>query len=227
MATEVDRDGLPAAFGCRGRSSSPRSPGLPRTMQEHDGGGFRMTQSISRDTHSIVAGDPGLFGCHNDHVKLALTNPCRMSPSADGKGCNGRHGYFVRNVAVAMGPAARAHSVILRRAHSFDSVWSCSYGSSSRAGVHHQRNRHGETTRDVENPSAVPRHLGRRTTEITYLLNHSGACGILVRSDLAAHIDPAIQQAGAVTDVIVAPLPGEQWCADATDRRRRSFADPL
>lgn len=54
----------------------------------------------------------------------------------------------------------------------------------------------------------VPVNLGWRPDEVTYVLRHSGARGILVEAQLLAALGPAIEQTPASGDVIVAPGTG-------------------
>jgi len=54
----------------------------------------------------------------------------------------------------------------------------------------------------------VPVNLGWRTDEVAYVLGHSGARGLVVESQLAEAMTPALQEGDAVTIVIVAPGTG-------------------
>ena len=54
----------------------------------------------------------------------------------------------------------------------------------------------------------VPINLGWRTDEVVYVLQDSGARGLVVESQLVATLAPAVQKSPAVTDVIVAPGTG-------------------
>jgi acyl-CoA synthetase (AMP-forming)/AMP-acid ligase II len=53
----------------------------------------------------------------------------------------------------------------------------------------------------------VPINLGWRGDEISYVLGHSAARGIVVESQLLADMGPALAERPAVEDVIVAPAP--------------------
>ena len=54
----------------------------------------------------------------------------------------------------------------------------------------------------------VPVNLGWRADEVAYVLDHSGARGIVVESQLLAAVSPAVAKVPAVTDVFVAPGTG-------------------
>src|SRR6195952_3784413 len=54
----------------------------------------------------------------------------------------------------------------------------------------------------------VPVNLGWRAEEVGYVLDHSGARGIFVESQLVAPLSEAIAKVPAVVDVVVAPGTG-------------------
>jgi acyl-CoA synthetase (AMP-forming)/AMP-acid ligase II len=54
----------------------------------------------------------------------------------------------------------------------------------------------------------VPINLGWRTDEVVYVLQDSGARGLVVESQLVATLAPAVEKSPDVTDVIVAPGTG-------------------
>jgi acyl-CoA synthetase (AMP-forming)/AMP-acid ligase II len=60
----------------------------------------------------------------------------------------------------------------------------------------------------------VPINLGWRPEEVAYVLDHSGARGIVVESQLVASLAEAIAKVPAVADVVVAPGTGAQWEGD-------------
>ncbi|AIJ25575.1 AMP-binding protein [Amycolatopsis methanolica] len=71
----------------------------------------------------------------------------------------------------------------------------------------------------------VPVNLGWRPNEVTYVLEHSRARGIVVESQLAAAMVPAIAGAGGVREVIVAPGTVTAGLPRPVDRRWLTFAE--
>jgi acyl-CoA synthetase (AMP-forming)/AMP-acid ligase II len=65
----------------------------------------------------------------------------------------------------------------------------------------------------------VPINLGWRTSEVTYVLDHSRARGLVVESQAVAPMAEAVEKALGVTEVIVAPGLGAAWDRLADDRR--------
>lgn len=61
----------------------------------------------------------------------------------------------------------------------------------------------------------VPVNLGWRADEVAYVLDHAGVRGIVVESQLAGTMAPAITGTSALTDVVVAPGTGADWSAHA------------
>ncbi|MEP7024257.1 MAG: AMP-binding protein [Actinomycetota bacterium] len=72
----------------------------------------------------------------------------------------------------------------------------------------------------------VPVNLGWRADEVAYVLTHSGARGIVLETQLIEAMAPAVQQATAITVVIVAPGTGGPQPA-ATDGRQWLSFDEL
>ncbi|WP_375486569.1 AMP-binding protein [uncultured Jatrophihabitans sp.] len=71
----------------------------------------------------------------------------------------------------------------------------------------------------------VPVNLGWRPDEIAYVLDHSGARGIVVEAQLLPLAAPAVEKVPTVGDVVVAPGTGGETTYDAPDRRRLTFAE--
>ena len=71
----------------------------------------------------------------------------------------------------------------------------------------------------------VPINLGWRPDEVAYVLDHSGARGLVVESQLVAHVRDAIAKVPAVADVFVAPGTGAAYEAEPADRSWTSLAD--
>ena len=72
----------------------------------------------------------------------------------------------------------------------------------------------------------VPINLGWRPNEVAYVLGHSGARGIVLESQLAEAIAPALADSPEVTDVVIAPGtgPGAAPGGDLAGRAAVSFA---
>ena len=71
----------------------------------------------------------------------------------------------------------------------------------------------------------VPVNLGWRPDEVAYVLDHSGARGLVAESQLVAHVRDAIAKVPAVADVIVAPGTGAGYEAEPADRSWASLAE--
>jgi acyl-CoA synthetase (AMP-forming)/AMP-acid ligase II len=70
----------------------------------------------------------------------------------------------------------------------------------------------------------VPMNLGWRADEIAYVLEHSGARGLVVEAQLVAQVLPGVEKVPAVRDIVVAygtgasyeqALPDREWCTFA------------
>jgi acyl-CoA synthetase (AMP-forming)/AMP-acid ligase II len=71
----------------------------------------------------------------------------------------------------------------------------------------------------------VPVNLGWRPDEVAYVLDHSGARGIVAETQLIAQVRDAVAKVAAVTDVIVAPGTGAAYEAEPADRSWTTLAD--
>jgi acyl-CoA synthetase (AMP-forming)/AMP-acid ligase II len=71
----------------------------------------------------------------------------------------------------------------------------------------------------------VPMNLGWRADEVAYVLDHSGARGIVVEAQLLPAVQPGIEKVPAVADVIVAPGTGGPVEPTLPDRAWSVFAD--
>jgi len=65
---------------------------------------------------------------------------------------------------------------------------------------------------------AVPVNLGWRADEVAYVLDHSGARGLAVETQLVAAMADAIGKVDAVADVIVMPGTGAAYAAEPAGR---------
>ena len=70
---------------------------------------------------------------------------------------------------------------------------------------------------------AVPINLGWREAEISFVLGHANARGIVIESQLVAAAEPALAKCSAVADVIVAPGTGAAWTLNLKDRAIANF----
>ncbi len=64
----------------------------------------------------------------------------------------------------------------------------------------------------------VPVNLGWRSEEVAYVLDHSGARGLVVETQLVEQVREAIVKVAAIADVIVAPGTGAEYTAEPADR---------
>jgi acyl-CoA synthetase (AMP-forming)/AMP-acid ligase II len=71
----------------------------------------------------------------------------------------------------------------------------------------------------------VPINLGWRPDEVAYVLDHSGARGLVAESQLIAHVRDAVAKVSAVADVFVAPGTGAGYEAEPADRSWSSLAE--
>jgi acyl-CoA synthetase (AMP-forming)/AMP-acid ligase II len=71
----------------------------------------------------------------------------------------------------------------------------------------------------------VPINLGWRPDEVAYVLDHSGARGLVAETQLIPHLRDAIAKVAAVADVIVAPGTGAGYEAEPADRPWTTLAD--
>ena len=71
----------------------------------------------------------------------------------------------------------------------------------------------------------VPINLGWRPDEVAYVLDHSGARGLVAESQLVAHVRDAVAKVPAIADVFVAPGTGAAYDAEPADRSRSALAD--
>jgi acyl-CoA synthetase (AMP-forming)/AMP-acid ligase II len=71
----------------------------------------------------------------------------------------------------------------------------------------------------------VPINLGWRPDEVAYVLDHSGARGLVAESQLVAHVRDAVVKVPAVADVFVAPGTGVAYEAEPADRSWSTLAD--
>ncbi|MCU1644262.1 MAG: fadD5 [Nocardia sp.] len=71
----------------------------------------------------------------------------------------------------------------------------------------------------------VPINLGWRTDEVTYVLHHSSARGIVMESQLLQQLSGAIQQTTTLQDIIVAPGTGAAEPEESTDPAWLTFGD--
>ncbi len=71
----------------------------------------------------------------------------------------------------------------------------------------------------------VPINLGWRADEVAYVLDHSGARGLVVEAQLVQPVREAIVKVAAVADVIVAPGTGGGYQAEPADRAWVTLAD--
>ena len=60
----------------------------------------------------------------------------------------------------------------------------------------------------------VPINLGWRPEEVAYVLDHSGARGLVAESQLVAHVRDAVAKVAAIADVFVAPGTGAAYGAE-------------
>ena len=71
----------------------------------------------------------------------------------------------------------------------------------------------------------VPINLGWRPDEVAYVLDHSGARGLVAESQLVAHVRDAVAKVPAIADVFVAPGTGAAYDAEPADRSWSALAD--
>ena len=64
----------------------------------------------------------------------------------------------------------------------------------------------------------VPVNLGWRPDEVAYVLDHSGARGLVAETQLVAHVRDAIVKVSSIADVFVAPGTGATYEAEPADR---------
>jgi acyl-CoA synthetase (AMP-forming)/AMP-acid ligase II len=65
---------------------------------------------------------------------------------------------------------------------------------------------------------AVPINLGWRSAEVSYVLEHSGARGLAVESQLVGVLSEAVGKVPAIADVIVLPGLGAEYQAEPAER---------
>ena len=70
----------------------------------------------------------------------------------------------------------------------------------------------------------VPVNLGWRPDEVAYVLDHSGARGLVTETQLVPQVRDAIAKVAAVADVIVAPGTGAGYEAEPADRSWTTLA---
>ena len=70
----------------------------------------------------------------------------------------------------------------------------------------------------------VPVNLGWRPDEVAYVLDHSGARGLVTETQLVPQVRDAITKVTAVADVIVAPGTGADYEAEPADRSWTTLA---
>ncbi|MGB3067358.1 MAG: AMP-binding protein [Ottowia sp.] len=71
----------------------------------------------------------------------------------------------------------------------------------------------------------VPINLGWRPEEVTYVLKHSRARGLVIEAQLLSALSPAFIQVPEVADVIVAPGTGASETVDLPNRSQLTFAE--
>ena len=71
----------------------------------------------------------------------------------------------------------------------------------------------------------VPVNLGWRPDEIAYVLDHSGARGLVAEAQLIPQVRDAVAKVAAVADVIVAPGTGAGYEAEPADRSWTTIAE--
>jgi acyl-CoA synthetase (AMP-forming)/AMP-acid ligase II len=71
----------------------------------------------------------------------------------------------------------------------------------------------------------VPVNLGWRPEEVAYVLDHSGARGLAVESQLVPQLRDAVAKVAAVSDVIVLPGTGASYEAEPADRSWTTIGD--
>ncbi|WP_375493280.1 AMP-binding protein [uncultured Jatrophihabitans sp.] len=71
----------------------------------------------------------------------------------------------------------------------------------------------------------VPLNLGWRADEVAYVLDHSGARGLVVEAQLLEQILPGVEKVPAVHDIVVAPGTGAPYGQSLPDRDWRTFDD--
>ena len=71
----------------------------------------------------------------------------------------------------------------------------------------------------------VPVNLGWRPDEVAYVLDHSGARGLVAESQLVGHVRDAVAKVPAIADVFVAPGTGAAYEAEPADRSWSTVAD--
>jgi acyl-CoA synthetase (AMP-forming)/AMP-acid ligase II len=71
----------------------------------------------------------------------------------------------------------------------------------------------------------VPINLGWRPDEVAYVLDHSGARGLVAETQLVAHVRDAVVKVPAIADVFVAPGTGAAYEAEPADRSWATLAD--
>jgi len=71
----------------------------------------------------------------------------------------------------------------------------------------------------------VPINLGWASKEVTYVLDHSAARGLVVESQLLPTMSDAVHDVDAVVDLFVAPGTGAGACDEISGRNYSSFAD--
>jgi acyl-CoA synthetase (AMP-forming)/AMP-acid ligase II len=70
----------------------------------------------------------------------------------------------------------------------------------------------------------VPINLGWRPDEVAYVLDHSGARGLVAETQLVAHVREAIVKVPAIADVFVAPGTSAAYEAEPADRSWTTLA---
>jgi len=71
----------------------------------------------------------------------------------------------------------------------------------------------------------VPVNLGWRPEEVAYVLDHSGARGLVAEAQLVGSVREAIVKVAAIGDVIVAPGTGADYEAQPADRAWTTLAE--
>jgi acyl-CoA synthetase (AMP-forming)/AMP-acid ligase II len=71
----------------------------------------------------------------------------------------------------------------------------------------------------------VPVNLGWRPEEVAYVLDHSGARGLVAETQLVQKVREAVVKVSAIADVIVAPGAGTEYQAEPADRTWSTLAD--
>ena len=71
----------------------------------------------------------------------------------------------------------------------------------------------------------VPINLGWRPDEVAYVLDHSGARGLVAESQLVAQVRDAVVKVSAIADVFVAPGTAAAYEAEPADRSWATLTD--